>query len=174
MFLEESGLKHWRLNSYKHSVEKKAARCKHGQLTIEFFFALTLFALLLPWLSYYAGSTKSSAVAANALLQQELLARDLVKAINQACVTNTSITLQLPCVRVGETNLNYSVFSNGSVVFVRGETPFQQTASKNASCEPQYFLLTPECDYANGDAGLACVNVSKGGAPNVVKGGCKT
>ncbi len=148
-------------------------RRRKSQLTIEFFFALTLFALLLPWLSYYAGSTKSSAVAANALLQQELLARDLVKGINQACVTNTSITLQLPCVRVGETNLNYSVFSAGSLVFVRGESPFQQTASKNASCEPQYFLFTPECNSASGNAGSVCINVS-GGKPFVALNACQT
>jgi len=146
---------------------------KRGQLTIEFFFALTLFALLLPWLSYYAGSTKSSAVAANAFLQQELLARDLVKAINQACVSNTSISFELPCVRVGETNLNYSIFSSGSVVFVRGEAPFQQTVSKNASCELEYFLLTPECSRESGNAGSVCINVSSG-KPVVTSNACLT
>lgn len=147
---------------------------RRGQLAIEFFFALTLFVLLLPWLSYYAGSTKTDATAANALMQQRLLAKDLVKTINQACVTNTSITFEFPCVRVGETNLNYSINSSGSLIYVKGEAPFRQNVFENASCETLLISLSLECNEARGNAGLACVNVSQGGAPNVTSGNCKT
>ena len=66
-----------------------------GQASIELFFAMTLFVLVVFWLNYFYGLAASSGVSE--LRGQRVLAESLASAASDACASGVAVSVALPC-----------------------------------------------------------------------------
>ncbi len=88
-----------------------------GQVSLEAFFAFTLFLLLLGWLANYLGAFYSS-VSDASVIQEQIVAKDRAMLVNRVCTTNASISFSRPCIYRTNTSAFYGINSSGNVLNV--------------------------------------------------------
>ena len=109
-----------------------------AQLTIEFFFILTLFTIVLYQLSSFQNIMILSE-ATGVINQQKTLANDLTQLANNVCNLDVDTTIPLPCIITSQGSKNYLMQNGGPnkekvlVIAVIGELG-EVTETKEAFC----------------------------------------
>ncbi|MGC8850816.1 MAG: hypothetical protein ACP5O3_01115 [Candidatus Micrarchaeia archaeon] len=121
-----------------------------AQLSIELFFALALFFLVLSWVSNYASTVYDS--PALVYTQEKAVANSLVAAANAACASNTSSSFYLPCISKRGTNYDYEAFNATS------NSPELRVRVPALNSFAQARALCPISGYASAECGtLVCM-----------------
>jgi len=116
-----------------------------GQIVIELFFAVTVFFLIITWLSNYATTLYADPTAV--YLQEKSVAAQFASLANTACAADVNITFSLPCISEGNQSLSYQLigvgtpeitarsrFSNATAPTVCNAAAFIETACGTAVC----------------------------------------
>jgi len=131
-----------------------------GQIVIELFFAITVFFLVITWLSNYATTVYADPTAV--YLQQKSVATQFATLANRACASDVNISFNLPCISAGNQSLSYQVVGMGTpAVTVRSRFI---NASAETTCEVAGFV-----DQACGKA--ACITKDDN-ATGIGEGAC--
>ncbi|MEW5955180.1 MAG: hypothetical protein AB1626_01415 [Candidatus Micrarchaeota archaeon] len=107
-----------------------------AQVVIEFFFAVTVFFLIITWLSNYASTAYAD--ESGLYLQQKSVASAFASLASRACASGANITFSLPCVSTGNQTVSYQVIGlNTPSVTVRSSL---LNASADAVCRVAAFV----------------------------------
>lgn len=119
----------------------KTGMLKRGQISIEFFLVLSLFALLLYWFNYSSVVAKDSFGGSSFLVQQKFLAKDLAASANAACAWQEKTTVFLPCLKAGNAEKPFEVNASGNRLMVYSLGSPQKTVSVETVCSLNQTLL---------------------------------
>ncbi len=155
-------------------------KTRKAQLTIEFFFILTLFTIVLYQLSSFQTATMLSEQAA-ALNQQKTVLKGIIRAIDNVCSTGVETTLKLPCIATSNGFIEYLLYTdktlppNPKLLRLESKTGTGGEVKAQALCDLQAFTFQTTLDAdkckQNNDAGTLCIK-NAGGVIQTSAGAC--
>lgn len=139
-----------------------------AQVSVELFLGITLFVLVLYWMSHFVAVQRDANTALTD--QEKLVAASLVQIANSVCASNTSVDYALPCIYLEGRNVSYHVGAGGSNTILIIPAMDALSARQAALCNFSLVDVKARCITENGEnnAGKVCVNASfEGGVRRV-------
>lgn len=142
---------------------------QRGQVSVELFFSLALFMLVLLWAVNYANSFARSSETAAGASEAQAIASAAAQGLDAACTWGTSVSLHLPCGFEGG-NFTPAIVTVSTGGWVSAWMPaFNANANHTIVCPGGGDQFVYRCDYANGT--LACAHRA-GNVARLQLGGC--
>ncbi len=139
---------------------------KKAQLTIEFFFILTLFTIVLYQLASFQTATSLSEQAST-LNQQKTVLKGIIRAIDNVCATGVQTTLKLPCIATSKGFAEYALYTDvtgidNTLLFLASRSGTGGEAKAQSLCNMQPFsfqtnLPTADCAADNYAGTTICI-----------------